>query len=64
MPASEVPFCYLGSSDRIHTRPKPLIRNFSGSAFPRKDFREINDGLQKRLKWSADVLGLHPLPSI
>jgi hypothetical protein len=43
---------------------KPLIRNFSGSDWLRKNLPEINDGLQNRLKWSTGALGLHPLPSI
>ena len=43
---------------------KPLIRIFSGSAWLRKNFPEINDGVQNRLKWSTGALGFHPLPAI
>ena len=39
---------------------KPLIRNFSGSAWLRKNFPEMNDRLQNRLKWSTGALGLPP----
>jgi hypothetical protein len=39
---------------------KPLIRNFSGTAWLGKNLPEINGRLQDRLKWSTGAPGLHP----